>query len=148
MRTHKIVLFIALTVITAIIWFGISFDPGSYSHSEKYEIEVSESNLIKSIDSFKKYNPEYIVPEYLGLKDGQDKYWYYIYFYYPMENQIVITWLRQSGKDKTTFALVAVNDAFSQKGGLINKDFNCLENKVHKKKFEEKILNKIKELLN
>ena len=89
----------------------------------------------------------------LGLSKGEGRkdstYWYYVYFYYPQENQIVLTWTRPEGKSKTTFAFVGLN------GGLdvghwkrVNQDFGLLlfssENRRVKKQFEERILNKIK----
>lgn len=149
MKVSKtVLLFIILACIGAVIWFGINFAPGSYSEAEKYTIDASESDVIKAVDLFKKNNPEYIVPEYLEFKDGRDKHWYYVYFYYPKENQIVISWLQQSEKEKTTFAFVGINDGLSiGKGRLINKDFDRSENEAQKKRFEEKFVTEIRGLV-
>lgn len=152
MKKYKL-LFISIILIsiTTIIWFGINFAPGSYPYTEEYEINASESVLIKSIEDFKIDNPKYNVPEYLGLKDGRfsnSEHWYHIYFYYPEENQIIHTWIRPIEKQKTTFALVSVNQGLALgQWKEINHDFNNSENKTEKEKFENRILKRINESL-
>lgn len=125
--------------------------PGSYPYVEEYAINVNELQVIEGIKNFKKDNPEYIVPEQTQLKDGRNSendYWFHLYFYYKEENKIIYAWTRPAGKDKTTFALVGVNNGLTIGNWKeINKDFSKSENNEEKKKFEERILNKIKEKL-
>lgn len=128
---------------------GCTIAAGSYPYAEVYEVNYTESDLIKKIEKFKSENPEYIVPVEVGLIDGRseskDDHWYHIYFYYKKENQIVYTWLRPSGKGKTYFAIVSINNGL-QLGNWkeINHDFSPGDNALQKEKFENQILNKIK----
>ena len=140
--------FLVLIILSRII--ACNFAPGSYPYREAYELNVPESILIEAIQDFKKENPQYIVPEQTLFIDGRKNepfldHWYHIHFYYEDENKIVKCWTRPSEKDKTTFAFIGVGQLGNWK--MINKDFNRSENKEEKKKFEERILNKIKEKL-
>ncbi len=144
-----------VVVILAIIgfcWYGGNlFAPGVNVNAEKYKLKVDEATLIKAIENFKKENPQYNVPEYADWKDGRcdkDDYGYRIYFYYLKEDQIIITFARETFVGKTTFAFVAVNQGLgigNVKG--INKDFSRKENSMQIQLFEERILNKVKEKL-
>ena len=140
------ILIVFLSKITA-----CNFAPGSYPYVEEYKIDVNESTLIEAIQNFKKNNPQYNVPEQTQLQDGRNDdndYWYHIYFYYPEENQIIYTWTRPADNGKTTFAFVSINQGLTiGKWKDINKDFSSSENKEQKKKFEDRILNKVKEKL-
>ena len=153
MKNKKTVIILAILtlIVGGVIWFGYNFAPGSYPYAEEYEINVKESDLIKAIQDFKKDNPQYIVPEQTQLKDeqgGDRKLWYFVYFYYPQENQILCTWTRPIDKGKTTFAFIGINQGLELGNWkMINKDYGSSENKEEKKKFEERILNKIKEKL-
>ena len=143
--------FLVLILLTRIA--ACDFAPGSYPYAEEYEFKVPESELIEAIQNFKRDNPQYIVPKQTQLTDGRNNntgqdYWYHIYFYYPKENQIVKAWARPSEEGKTTFAFIALNQGLELGNWKeINKDFGRLENKAEINKFEERILNKIKDKL-
>lgn len=130
-----------------------NFAPGSYPYREEYKVNVNESILVEAIQDFKKDNPQYVVPDQAQLVDGRNNetgqdYWYHIYFYYENENRIVKCWIRPSEKDKATFAFIGINQGLELGNWkMINKDYSRSENKEEKKKFEERILNKIKERL-
>jgi hypothetical protein len=105
---------------------------------------VSEDKLIDEVTKFKLGNPDFYVPEYIGLIDGRSKnkrdHWYHIWFYLKKENQIIYTWIRGN-----KFALISINEGTELgKWKRINKDFSRKENKEQKAKFEKLILNKIK----
>jgi len=91
------------------------------------------------------------VPEQTQLQDGRDDekdHWFHVYFYFPEENQIIYAWTRPSEKEKTSFAFVGINNGLILGNWKeINKDFSGSENEKEKKKFEERILDKIKEKL-
>lgn len=131
------------------LWFGLNFKPGSYPDAEHYDIDASEDDLLTAIRTFKHNSPRYNVPISTGLSDGQDGYWYFIYFYLPETDQIILTWTRPIDKTHTTFALVSVNGG-SEIGNW--KQLNRKElgkegtNKI-KEEFEMRILNKIKQLI-
>lgn len=135
-----------------------NFAPGSYPYAETYELNYSEEEVKTAINKFKQEHSEYIVPKVTidgkatwDLIDEQSKdpnHWYIVYFYYPEEKQIILTWTRPSEKGKTAFAFVSINEGLTLGNWKeINKDFSRSENKEEKKKFEERILNKIKEKL-
>ncbi|WP_264536245.1 hypothetical protein [Flavobacterium sp. N1736] len=134
-------------LLTFFVFASCNFASGSYPYAEVYEFDVPEDKLIGAVSEFKINNPDFIVPENIGLVDGRSKdktdHWYHIWFYYKKENQIIYTWIRGN-----EFAFIAVNEG-TELGNWkdINKDFNCSENKEEKKKFEERILSKIKEKL-
>jgi hypothetical protein len=135
-----------------------NFAPGSYPYAETYELNYSEEEVKTAIKKFKQEHSEYIVPKVTidgkttwDLKDEQSKEpnsWYIVHFYYPKENQIILAWTRPAEKGKTTFAFVSINEGLTLGNWKeINKDFGSSENKEEKEKFEERILNKIKEKL-
>jgi len=143
----SIILTVVITLAT-LIYLEKQFSPGSYGDAEQYELSIRESDLIKKIETFKNENPQYMVPDEVGLVDGRrdaQDHWYHIYFFYPQENQIVYAWVRKSGKQKTTLAFVSVNDGLVfGKWKDINKDFSSSENENQIQKFEDRILNKLK----
>lgn len=145
-----------ILIVTGVILLGLwgfsqllrSLAPGSYPFAERYEMNVKESVLIETIKNFKRDNPQYNVPPQAQLKDGRSDekdFWYHIYFYYPKENQIVLTWTRPSTElGKTTFALVRINNGLSLgKWKNVNDDFGFIENRRIKEDFEERIVSKI-----
>lgn len=143
--------FLVLIILSRIT--ACNFAPGSYPYREEYQLNVPETTLVEAIQGFKKDNPQYVVPEQTQLTDGRNNaagqdYWYHIYFYYEDENRIVKCWTRPAEKGKTTFAFIGINQGLELGNWkYINKDFSRSENKEEKKKFEERILNKIKEKL-
>ena len=151
MKKNRLFLKSFLVIILFLKIIACNFSPGSYPYAEEYLINANEATLVEAIKDFKKNNPQYIVPEQTKLKDGRNSekdYWYHIYFYYKEENKIIYTWTRPAEKGKTTFAFVSINDGLTIGNWKeINKDFSNSENSEEKKKFEERILNKIKEKL-
>lgn len=133
--------------------FSCNLAPGSYPYAEEYEINVNESELIKTILDFKKDNPRYIMPAQTQLTDGRrnderQNFWYHIYFFNREENKIIKCWTRPIDKGKTTFAFIGINQGLEiGNWRMINKDFTSSENKEEKKKFEQQILNVIKKNL-
>ncbi len=154
--TFFIYIFLVVVILSKIT--ACNFAPGSYQYAEEYEFNYSEEQVKKAINKFKEDHPEYLVPKVTinnqggwDLTDGQSKesdHWYRVYFYYKTENKIIFTWTRPAGKHKTTFAFVSINDGLNLGNWKdINKDFSRSENNDEKKKFEERILNKVKEKL-
>ena len=71
------------------------------------------------------------------MNDGrkeQESLWYRVYFYYPLEHQIVFTWTRPSGENKTTFAFVSISQGLGN-WKEINKDFGNSEKRQTKEDF-------------
>lgn len=149
MRKYLIVIVMAFVVIL----FGPKLlSPGSYSDAEKFELPINQIKLISLIENFKEQNPKYKVPSYVGLSDGRHNskdHWYHIYFYYPEENQIIYTWLREEETQKTILAFVSVNNGLKLgEWRDINKDFSASENKDQLEKFEQRILNTLRDGIN
>jgi hypothetical protein len=137
-----------ITILLFLFFNSCEFAPGSYPNAEIYEFNTTEEQLINAIEEFKINNPHFAVPENLRLIDGRSKdkldHWYHVWFYYEKENQIIYTWTR-----KNKIALVSINSGTVLGNWKdINKDFSSSENKKQKKKFEERILNKIRVNLN
>lgn len=136
--------YITLFSIALINTLSCNYGAGSYPYAETYEVKLEESLLIEKINRFKNNNPHYGSPNETYFPDGRAKekdFWYYIYFYYPEENTVVMCWTRPSGKNKTTLALVSFKQGgLSGKWKLINRDFDDEENEIEIKKFEERIL--------
>lgn len=160
MKSKKtiVVLVTVILVIGLVIWFGCNFAPGSYPYAEEYELSYSEEKVKSAITKFKEKHPEYRVPKVTinhkdttDLADGQSNEpngIYSVYFYYKDEDKILFTWIRPSGNEKTTLALVSINNGLDIGNWKdINKDFGSSENKGEKQKFEERILNDIKKEL-
>ncbi len=149
---------IALAVVFLFECNACNFSSGSYPYAETYKLNFPESEVKTAINKFKQEHPEYTVPKVtidgkatLDLIDEQSKeqnHWYFVYFYYPKEKQIILTWTQPTEKGKTTFAFVSINEGLTIGNWKeINKDFSIYENEREKKKFEERILNKITEKL-
>jgi len=127
---------------------------GSYPYAEKYVINYPEDSVISAIKIFKKENPKFSVPlvtidgtNFWSLEDGKtkDSLWYSFYFYYEEDNQIILTLVRQSEKNKTVISLVSINKGLKiGQWQRINKDLTSKENRKQKEKFEKEILNTIK----
>ena len=136
-----------LLTASFLVFTSCNFAPGSYPYAEIYEFEVSEDKLIEATNKFKIDNPDFYVPEYIGLIDGRSKdktdHWYHIWFYYKKENQIIYTWIRGN-----KVAFISINEG-AELGNWkrVNKDFSRKENKEQKEKFEKLILNRIKKYI-
>lgn len=150
MKTSKIVILsIILICVTAIIWFGKNFAPGSYPYVEKYEFNVSEEELINEINKLKDSEPYLKVPDNYGLVDGRKKsndHWYHFYIFYTEEQEIINCWVRASSSTSTDLGFVSIINKYG-KSKLLNKDFNNSESNEQKKKFEERFINKLKKLI-
>jgi hypothetical protein len=127
-------------------FYSCNLAPGSYPYAEVYEFDVSEGVLIKAVEEFKSDNPKYALPNQERFVDGkrdEKDHWYHIWFYYPDRNKVVKSWIRGN-----KIAFIGIGDGMDLSNYKeINKDFGYSENKEEKKKFEERILNKIKEKL-
>ncbi len=154
-KRNLIIILSILGGLYLIYRFGRAMAPGSYPYAETYELNYSESLVKEAITKFKIENPQYSVPKItidnrgaFDLLDGQTKnpsYWYVIYFYYPDKKEILYTWTRPEGRNKTTFAFVRINQGLDIGNWQdVNVDFAYTENKRIKKEFETRILEKIK----
>jgi hypothetical protein len=146
----KLGIFLIIAIIlVGVIKFGIEFAPGSYPYTEDYTLDCSENQAIEAVKAFKIKHPEYTLSNDIGINDGSREkldYWYHLYFYYPRENAIVYTWLRDNYEGGTTFALVAISPTMALSDlKKINRDFSSQENKDQKKKFEDRILHEIQD---
>jgi hypothetical protein len=147
MRSYNLFLFVfffGLLMISCNI-------PGSYAYAEEYTLQCEESELFKLVTTFKLENPQFKVPDSMGLMDGRHDstdYWYHVYFYSEKENEIFKTWIRIHERGKTTCALVAINqDLKFGHWKEINHGFDFFENRRQKRIFEKRILDPIKEEL-
>jgi len=134
-----------------ILPIGCNLSPGSYPYAERYEFYSQEQAVINAIETLKTEQPQFKVPEAVGLIDGRDNeqdHWYYIYFYYPEEDQIVFAWIRPKTKDITTLALVSINMGLTiGKWVDINNDLEKSENDHQKMLFENRVIKPIQEIL-
>lgn len=151
-KINKIVFNIVVGLLTLL---GCNSRPDHFPYAERYKLMISQSDMLSAIERFKKENPEYCIPaEMHDLSDGHGEGpvypWYRIYFYYPAENEVLFTWIRQTphiADTITIFAFVSVENVTTRSWKKINKDLSDSENIEQKKKFEERILKKIEEKL-
>jgi hypothetical protein len=134
------------------------YAPGSYSYAEHYELNYPEEKVIEAITRLKISDNDLLVPKVTiqgagkwDLEDGKENetdFWHTFYFYDKEKNQILYTWTRPSGLNKTTFAFIAINDGLDlEHWKEINDDFGFFENRKIKRKFEDSILRKVKQNL-
>ncbi|MBG6063163.1 hypothetical protein IWX83_002973 [Flavobacterium sp. CG_9.1] len=135
-----------ISLFILFVFTSCDFAPGSYPYAEVYEFDVSEKVLIKAVEDFKSNNPKYVLSNQERFIDGRrnkNDHWYHIWFYYPDENKIVKSWIRDN-----KIAFVGIGDGMDLSNYKeINKDFSWSENKEEKEKFEKEILNMIKKKL-
>jgi hypothetical protein len=160
-KNLKIITLIVLILIGIFGFYKLIklISPGSYPYAEIYELNFPEKKVIDAINKFKKLHPEMIVPKVTVEGRGsfdmtesegrkENSHWYFIYFYYQKENQIVSTWTRSSQKESTSFAFVALNNGLNIGNWKdINNDFNSSENQQLKKDFEKRILEPVINIL-
>lgn len=117
---------------------------GSYPFVETYEFNVSENELLEIIDLVKEEHLE-LSPENDSIKNHS--YWTFVTFAYPDTDELVNTWTRPSlDSSYVTLAFVGLtskNDLSSRK--KINADYYYFENRKQIKKFEELIIEPIKQ---
>jgi hypothetical protein len=143
----KFIIFLFAVSIVAFFLYkiSISFNPGNFGNAERFQINIGEEQLIEFIEEFKRDNPEHRVPSHVQLLDHRNNHWYVIYFYYPQENEIILTWTRPASKDRTTFALVSVSNVASLGTWAdINKDLTPMESRAQIDRFEQLILSDIR----
>jgi hypothetical protein len=147
---------VTLAAIILIKVMACNLSAGSYPYAEIYTLNYPEEKVKNAVAKFKEANPEYIVPkvkingqgnwELKDEKPNESNNLTMFYFYYAKENQIILTWIRAKGNNKTTFAFVSINDGLNIGNWKeINKDFNSIEDLEEKTKFEKRILRKIEE---
>jgi hypothetical protein len=160
-RKHKATSILLGLILILFVFYQLArvFAPGSYPYAEVYEINAPESKVIEAIKTFKKLNPEYIVPKVnidnkcsfdLSENEGRKEksYWNFNYFFYKNENEIIFTWTRPGSEGNTDFAFVSVNKGLSLGNWkTINNDFGFFENRKVKKEFENRILKQVKKLI-
>lgn len=160
-KKTKIFFLIGLLAVVIIGLYHLAklFSPGSYSYAETYELNYSEEMVIKAVKQLKIQHKEMIAPKVTINNDGsydlnesegrtEGSYWYTIYFYYPKENQILMTNTRPNGGGKTSFSFVSINNGL----GIghwkeINNDFDAAEKRKLRMDFEQRILKPIKKIL-
>lgn len=137
---------------------------GSYPFVESYNIPLEKNTVVGIITKFKEDNPQLNLPDSvyngdvkLNLLDGHKEdenatgsHWYFFRFYDKEQNQIITTWVRESGKNdkEATFALVSIKkDARIGRWQRVNDDLKGKENKAAIARFETLILEPIKQRL-
>lgn len=145
-----IIVLLLITVSSCIL------SAGSYPYAERYELDYSEEEVKSAIERLKKehleFNPPTVTINNQGVHHLSDEkfgdpnpHWHSFYFYLKKENEILLTWTRTKSKNKTTFAFVSINKGLNiGNWELINDSFSRSENKEHLKRFEERILSKVK----
>ena len=142
----SIAFFSKIIILFCLPFLSCNFASGSYPFAERFEINAPEISVIEAVNSFKKNNPIFIVPENYGFFDGKTKpneHWFHLYFYNIDKNEIYYCWTRPKTKKITTFALISVkiNDS---KWLDINHDLSDDANKKIIDYFSKNILSKIK----
>ena len=121
---------------------------GSYPDVETWQLDASESEVVKAIEELRKSDPYFQAPKNEPINcEEKSSYWCHLNFYYPERREIVLAWIRSDyDSTSTTFALVG----FDYEGNpsaprMINKNFWYIANKLEIRKFEDRIVNPIKD---
>jgi hypothetical protein len=124
------VVFLMLTLM-----LGCNLSSGSYPYAEEYELNYSTDDVLLAIEKLKKSNACFTVPkvtidgkQYFDLQDEKAstaQAFNLVYFYNPIEKQIILTHLQPKATGITSIAVVSINEGL-QIGNWkdINKDFN------------------------
>jgi hypothetical protein len=129
---------------------------GSDPCAEYWDINTSESNLIKAIVELKNEHPELNPPNEPNSIPKKRDYWYDFTFHYSDTNEDVQTWVRGSdGSNITTIAFIAtfphidsltpISEIHYGNRKEINRDYSYFENKKQISKFEHKIIDLIRQ---
>ena len=176
MNTKKKI-FIGLLGLTLSIFLfyqlGKSFSPGSYPYAESWDLKANESEVIQIITEIKQEHPELIPPGETPSTIEKDS-WYFINFYYADTKEIVHTLLSDINSKMSTISFTSTaiinkkrkpiidslsiklnidtsslaEDSIIVESRTINRDYGYFANKREIIKFEELILDKIKEKIN
>lgn len=128
--------------------------PGSYVFAEQYDLGYSEQEVLNAVKDFKRLYPSYDLPknsEYRLVNEMEDewtderKLWFRVNFYYPKEKYILFCTVRGPKPTTIGFVSMATIEDFSWLD--INKDFDYDENQLQLKTFEDRILSKLKVIL-
>lgn len=152
--TKRTVFIITILIIALVFaWIGFLWKvfscgfAGSYPCVETYEFKVSESQLLNIISEVKKENPD-LIPTNDNV--SKHNYWTFVTFYYSDSKEFVNTWTRTSyDSNHVTLAfegLTPENNIYGQK--LINRDFKYFANREQIRKFENNIVERIRQKIN
>jgi hypothetical protein len=117
---------------------GYMMGPGSYPYSENYELSAPEKDVIEAVKDFKTKRPDMIAPNLISSEGRRDSsYYYFVYFYLPHSNEILLSWIRQSYDGTTNFNLVSVNKGLDLGNWKrVNEDLSSEDNRRIKYEFE------------
>lgn len=123
---------------------------GSYPFAETWHIEAPEDEVIAAILDVKAEDPLLQPPgleELVSVRDttSSTDYWRHVRFYYTDTEEIVHTWTRPEDDYSTTFALVSFSKPGTYHYEYINSDYWYVANKLRIRKFEKKIVQRIKD---
>lgn len=165
MIKKTIIILLIIAIGSFFLWTGYLWKffscsiAGSDPCAEYWDLNTSESNLIKVIIETKKEHPELNPPYEPNSIPKKRDYWYDFIFHYSDTNEDVQTWVR-GGNDSgmTTIALIAIfphidsltpiNEIHYGDRKEINRDYSYFENKKQISKFEDKIIALIRQKIN
>ncbi len=140
MKRYLIGILLIATVSLVLYIVADSLSPGTFANSVNYELNISIEELVKLIEDFKTKSPGFCVNNSYNLNDHRDGYRYVVYFYFEKEGEILYTYLKSSGKEKTTWALVAVKKKNSNDWLDLNEELSKKETIIRIEEFESSIL--------
>jgi hypothetical protein len=142
--------FIIVLAVICFFVFGIVsglFGVGGYPYAQKYEFSNDRRALIENIEALKAKNPDFSLPDTIGIVDHADSFGnYHIYIYYPLDKEIVHFFISGEKDQNNNSYLYLVNIrkiSPLEDWQIINKDFPRKDNIAIKNRFRKTILDEL-----
>ena len=156
MKKNKIILKLLLIIVFTYFFYKIALlvSPGHYPNAESYSLNIKRNDLLNIFKEFKKLHEKYNLPLSVSneLPDiDSSNVFTFVRFYYPKENYIIFTAIARDGYYYTKSELLLFKldtSLIPQHGFYFNDDFPTKKmNNEEIKKFENRILNPLKEMI-
>jgi len=129
------------------LFIGMGFS-GPYANCEIYKFNISHSELVSEIEKFRILHPRLVPPSddpiFGNASYDSTDLWSAIYFYYPDNKNILMTFVYHEDNNKSSLAFNAIwnpNVEDSQNHGDINSSIGYFENIKQKRIFVDRIVN-------
>jgi len=152
-KKYKIIIGVPLITIALylfiklFLFIGMGFS-GPYANCEIYKFNISHSELVSEIEKFRILHPRLVPPLddpiFGNVSYDSTDLWSAIYFYYPDNKKILMTFVYHEDNNKSSLAFNQIWNPRvygSQNHAAINSSIGYFENIKQKRIFEDRIVN-------